>query len=227
MVLNIGLKGLKCCARMSTITTTIAAKQTMSTKKTSSSNNMHRNSKNNNITTCFSGIRAFFTGRLDDPGSNIVPFNVAEATILHDKLLSEIPADEEPRTPPPMSLRRLRRDEIILQKRRLKDARANQKGPKVWEWLELQDPETGKTYYHNKLTMKSSWTPPEGFEDAFEITNLAGELALDGGVYWIELTDSRGRIFYYDLINRESTWLKPLFFDHGAKIVLHEGGDAS
>jgi hypothetical protein len=195
---------------------------TTTTSKSTKSSSTHN--KNNKITSCFSGLLSLIPGHLDDPGSNIVPFNVAEATILHDKLLSEIPPEEEPRTPPSLNLRRLRRDEIILQKHRLKDARANHKGPKVWEWLELQDPETGKTYYHNKITMKSSWTPPEGFEDAFEITNLAGELALDGGVYWIELTDSKGRVFYYDLINRESTWLKPLFFDHTAKTVVHESG---
>jgi hypothetical protein len=77
--------------------------------------------------------------------------------------------------------------------------------PRVVEWLQMKDPESEKIYYHNKMTGVSVWEKPKGFDDAIALANLH-----QPNTYWIEIEDSKGRKYYYDLLSKETSWEKPL-----------------
>jgi hypothetical protein len=162
-------------------------------------------------------------GANDESKDQLVPFNVAESVLLSDKLVDAPSADGGDQGSASGRRRgaekRLRRDEVILEERRRRGAAAtaarpkgknNDGGPRVVEWLEMQDPDTGRLYYHNKFTGKSSWDKPEGFDEAFEIEAAMNEERREEQTsYWIEVQDSKGRVYYYDLIMKETSWVCP------------------
>ena len=81
--------------------------------------------------------------------------------------------------------------------------------PSVTEWLELRDPASDRIYYHNRVTGKSQWDKPAGFDVAVEV---AAEEERSRGTFWIEVNDTRGRTYYYDLFTRTTRWDKPPTF---------------
>lgn len=82
--------------------------------------------------------------------------------------------------------------------------------PLVVEWCELRDPTSGKIYYHNKNTGKSVWNKPIGFDEAVAI---AAKEAESRETFWIEVQDSKGRSYYYELLSRETRWDRPPNFE--------------
>jgi len=62
------------------------------------------------------------------------------------------------------------------------------------DWLECEDPKTGKPFYHNSHRDISVWNLP----------------SLNSADKWLECIDSNtGRTFYYDVKTRQSVWQKP------------------
>ena len=171
-----------------------------------------------------------------EPRDALVPvFNVHESVLLSDKLVEESEADEgamaaaNATTGVRAAVRptnRPRRDEEVLERKRkaLMDPApapappgvadklgVRKPGPTVTEWLELQDNETGRLYYHNAVTGQSRWDKPPGFDEAFEVSaaEFRAKQERAQASYWIEATDSKGRAFYVDLVTHETSWVCP------------------
>jgi len=149
---------------------------------------------------------------IGEKSTDIVPFSLQTSTMLADKLV-EVPRDvAEEKVPAVVKPAKadenaLMRHDQVLQRHR---GVSSTEPPKVVEWLEMLDPETKKVYYHNKVTGKSVWKKPEGFDEAIALATKRDE---ERGSFWIEVQDSRGRTYYYDLLNRETRWDRPANFE--------------
>jgi hypothetical protein len=148
-----------------------------------------------------------------EPSSDIVPFNFHTSTLLADKLV-EVPRDtltsgRENSTRTNKSFRSettiMKHEQVLQQHRPI-----GLEPPQVVEWSEMRDPESQKIYYHNKITGKSVWTKPAGFDEAVAI---AAKEEATRGTFWIEVQDSKGRSYYYDLLTRETRWDRPANFE--------------
>ena len=165
------------------------------------------------------------------PRDELVPFSVNDGLLLSDKLLddSSVPPAEDAAGAGggggggarAGAGGALRRDQILLERKRREAAEASASGgapsgPRVTEWMEMQDTETGRLYYHNAVTGKSRWDKPPGFDEAFEIAEArAKQDAAAGTSYWIQVSDSKGRLYYYDLISRQTSWVcPPGYYEH-------------
>jgi len=145
-------------------------------------------------------------GGKPDAGADIVPYDLQNSLLLHDKLVEIPPA---PATKSPGSQKsnasfsqKLARHELVLLQHR-------QAPPRVVEWLELKDTDTNRIFYHNKMTGKSVWEKPEGFDEAVSIAAKEEEKR---GSFFIQVEDSKGRTYYYDLITKETRWDRPASF---------------
>ena len=147
--------------------------------------------------------------------SDIVPFDLHTSTLLSDKLV-EVPRELEVENASRRAQQQqqavkkdkaaMRYDQVI----RKHLSTSSMAPPKIVEWLEMRDPESGKVYYHNKVTGKSVWSKPEGFDEAIELSTKADETRT---TFWIEVQDSKGRTYYYDLLTRETRWDRPANYD--------------
>jgi len=91
------------------------------------------------------------------------------------------------------------------------------KSPKLPpDWAEVKDPKSGKVYYYNKKTKKTSWTPPEpepepepaAAEPEPQPEPEPAADALPPG--WTEAVDPRsGKTYYYNKATKETSWKKP------------------
>jgi len=101
-------------------------------------------------------------------------------------------------------------------------APAEEKTPKLPpDWAEVKDPKSGKVYYYNKKTKKTSWTAPEPEPEATPTPEPtpapaaapapaaeADPDALPPG--WTEHVDPRsGKTYYYNKSTKETSWKKP------------------
>jgi len=149
--------------------------------------------------------------RMSQASTDIVPFDLHTSTMLADKLV-EVPREldedrEEVRNVIVKPKDTILHHDVVLQRHRSDTV----KPPKVIEWLEMRDPESLKVYYHNKVTGKSVWSKPEGFDDAVELpTDEEDDMR---NSFWIEVQDSKGRTYYYDLLTRETRWDRPNNYD--------------
>jgi len=76
------------------------------------------------------------------------------------------------------------------------------------DWRELVDKKTGKKYYYNRKTKKTTWTKPSDF-----VSSPARSV---GGQYWSRKDPKTGKTYYINTKDRkETTWSLPA----GAKIV--------
>ena len=87
------------------------------------------------------------------------------------------------------------------------------------DWTEVADPSTGKVYYYNEKTQKTSWIRPKlASEEDTNVTsaepisseenesNDAGDSS--GG--WVEVQDpNTGKIYYYNKETNETSWEEP------------------
>jgi len=75
-------------------------------------------------------------------------------------------------------------------------------------WTEVTDKKTGKTYYYNKNTKKTSWKRPEPEPEEEEIPEPEEEDDLPPG--WTEVTDKKtGKTYYYNKNTKKTTWKRP------------------
>jgi hypothetical protein len=148
--------------------------------------------------------------RLGETSTDIVPFDVHKSTLLSDKLV-EVPRDLEQEANT-RKAQPAKKDKVAMRHEQVirKHLSTNVQPPKVIEWLEMRDPETHKVYYHNKVTGKSVWSKPEGFDEAIELCTQADDTRT---TFWIEVQDSKGRVYYYDLLTRETRWDRPANYD--------------
>jgi hypothetical protein len=151
--------------------------------------------------------------RLGETSTDIVPFDIQKSTLLSDKLV-EVPRELEleSQSAARRAQQALKKDKVAMRHEQVirKHLSTNMQPPTVIEWLEMRDPETGKVYYHNKVTGKSVWSKPEGFDEAMELSNMSDETRT---TFWIEVQDSKGRVYYYDLLTRETRWDRPANYD--------------
>jgi len=103
-----------------------------------------------------------------------------------------------------------------------------EKSPKLPpDWAEVKDPKSGKVYYYNKKTKKTSWTAPEPEPEPEPVPAAVPEPepepepepvpepepeppadALPPG--WTEHVDPRsGKTYYYNKSTKETSWKKP------------------
>jgi len=146
--------------------------------------------------------------------TDIVPFQLHSSTLLADKLVESPPEEfvEKERSNKMFDSSGRIKSKVMKHDQVLEQFRGNatSKPPKVTEWLEMRDSESKKVYYHNKVTGKSVWNKPEGFDEAtaLDTKNEGGK-----GTFWIEVQDSKGRTYYYDLLSKETRWDRPKDFE--------------
>jgi len=147
---------------------------------------------------------AGFRRQGDSAHNNIVPYNLQNSILLHDKLVEVPPTAKSPTVASPGSRSegKLARHELVLQQHR-------QAPPRVVEWLELKDTASNRIFYHNKMTGKSLWDKPAGFDEA---VSIAAREEAKRGTFWIQVEDSKGRKYYYDLLTKEARWDRPSSF---------------
>ena len=82
------------------------------------------------------------------------------------------------------------------------------------DWVEYET-EDGARYYNNETTGESSWTKPDGFDQAWVAAADRDqfEVSRTDGSQWQELTDDIGNKYYYNSETEESTWEKPPDFE--------------
>lgn len=96
--------------------------------------------------------------------------------------------------------------------------RSGTESPLPEGWTEVVDKKSGKKYYYNKITKKTSWRKPaEGASTpgstgtaspAAEEEEAAAASPLPEG--WTELVDKKsGRKYYYNKITKETSWHIP------------------
>mmetsp|Transcript_42232 Transcript_42232/g.69356 ORF Transcript_42232/g.69356 Transcript_42232/m.69356 type:complete len:101 (+) Transcript_42232:39-341(+) len=84
-------------------------------------------------------------------------------------------------------------------------------------WSQIEDPETGQTYFYNELTGETQWEPPDSFaaqrDDAlvdmstdYQISTYESPARADD---WQEYTDEDGRLYYYNALTGETSWERP------------------
>lgn len=72
------------------------------------------------------------------------------------------------------------------------------------QWLERQDPRSGKTYYYNPTLKQTSWTKPD------KTVTAAGGDANAGKGQWAGRVDPRtGRTFYFNMVTKMTSWTNP------------------
>ena len=65
-------------------------------------------------------------------------------------------------------------------------------------WVEAQDPASGRSYWINKATNETSWTPPQQ-------VNTEGD-----GAEWEEVQDATsGKTYFVNKTSRRATWSRP------------------
>ena len=65
-------------------------------------------------------------------------------------------------------------------------------------WVQAQDPASGRDYWINKTTNETSWNPPQ-------LVSTEGD-----GPNWEEAQDpSTGRAYYVNTVTRRATWSRP------------------
>lgn len=82
------------------------------------------------------------------------------------------------------------------------------------EWIVLEDPDTGETYYANEVTGESSWEKPTMPQSMPEKNNDNGNGGADNDEDlppdWIALEDAdSGDTYYLNQVTMEATWDKP------------------
>lgn len=150
--------------------------------------------------------------RFGESSTDVVPFHLHTSTLLTDKLV-EVPRELElenqqsvkKQATTPRENIEMRHDQVLRRHRS-----RGPEPPRVVEWLEMRDPVSQKIYYHNKVTGKSVWNKPDGFDEAIE---LSTQIAEPEESFWIEVQDSKGRTYYYDLLTRETRWDRPLDYE--------------
>ena len=94
------------------------------------------------------------------------------------------------------------------------------RGRKAGPWMELEDLETGTTYYFNERSGESLWDKPDGFDQRWldqqdQSALIGSSRRLRDVNVWQEFTDeSTGAIYYYNNQTGETQWEKPRNFDH-------------
>lgn len=86
-------------------------------------------------------------------------------------------------------------------------------------WLATRDETSGKTYYFNKVSKITTWNKPACFGDSdVPLANRASigvqEENLGDPKDWREVVDkATGKIYYYHIKNKQTSWKKPAGFD--------------
>jgi len=77
------------------------------------------------------------------------------------------------------------------------------KMPNVDQWLERQDPRSGKVYYYNPKLKQTSWTRPDKAVTASSDPNY-------GKGAWVDRVDPRtNRTFYFNTVTKVTSWTNP------------------
>jgi len=77
------------------------------------------------------------------------------------------------------------------------------------KWKEATDSKTGRTYYYNKLTKKSTWEKPKDLDQNQQTATPSMEAS-----QWKEATDLKtGRTYWYHVKTKETTWKNPVGVD--------------
>jgi len=84
------------------------------------------------------------------------------------------------------------------------------------DWEAVKNAE-GQTYYYNRVTNETSWTPPDGFKDPSQS---------DLPPNWSAVVDeSSGKTYYFNAVTNETSWTLPE--DPNSKVSVNfneEGG---
>ena len=80
------------------------------------------------------------------------------------------------------------------------------------DWREVKDKASGKTYYYNKVTKKTSWKRPAEMDEA-----APAAAAPAAKSDWKELKDkASGKTYYYNKATKATSWKKPADFGGAA-----------
>lgn len=76
------------------------------------------------------------------------------------------------------------------------------------QWTEHKDPDSGGTYYFNKITQASSWTRPEDFVEP----SLEAIQAAIGPKWTVSKDGGSGLLYYFNKETGQSSWDRPADF---------------
>ena len=74
-------------------------------------------------------------------------------------------------------------------------------------WKRKLDRKTGRWYYVNKITKKTSWKKPQSFVDQSGTSTAHSAAASEPGSGWVKKCDAKtGRFYYSNRALRKTQW---------------------